>query len=170
MIDLPDNNFCETAFRNALGSFATGVTIVTTTDPNTNEPLGLTVNSFNSVSMEPPLILWCLRLTSANLEAFKRCSYYNIHVLAHDQQDLANTFARVKSPDRFEGIQWRMSSKGAPLLDSSYCTAWFECSHDQQLIVGDHLMLIGRVERCLHNDDQQPLIFHRGRFDLTPKP
>lgn len=160
-------DFTEKDFRLALGRFTTGVAIVTTTDPANNMPMGLTVSSFNSVSLEPPLILWCLRLASQNLQVFKNASHYNIHILANDQIDLAMQFSTAKVPDRFEGVDWELSETGVPLLSSKYCSAIFECATEQQHPAGDHLIMVGYVERCEHTN-KLPLVFHAGTFDLTP--
>ena len=160
-------DFSEQDFRLALGRFATGVAIVTTTDPNNNTPMGLTVSSFNSVSLDPPMVLWCLRLASKNLELFKNSKHYTIHILANDQIDLAMQFSTAKVPNRFEGIDWEISETGTPLLSSEYCSAVFECANEQQHLAGDHLIMVGYVERCQHTN-KLPLVFHAGTFDLTP--
>lgn len=160
-------DFSEQDFRLALGRFATGVAIVTTTDPETNTPMGLTVSSFNSVSLDPPMVLWCLRLASKNLELFKNSTHYNIHILSNDQIDLAMQFSTAKVPDRFEGIDWRFGESSAPLLSSEYCSAVFECANEQQHSAGDHLIMVGYVEHCEHTN-KLPLVFHAGTFDLTP--
>lgn len=160
-------NFSEKDLRLALGRFATGVTIITTTDPVAQKPLGLTVSSFNSVSLDPPLVLWSLRLASQNLEVFKQCSHYNIHVLANDQIDLAMQFSTAKTPDRFAGIEWTYNETGVPILSPNYCSAIFECANEQQHIAGDHQIMVGYVERCQHTN-KLPLVFHAGTFDLTP--
>lgn len=160
-------DFSEQDFRLALGRFATGVAIVTTTDPESNTPVGLTVSSFNSVSLNPPMVLWCLRLVSKNLELFKNSQHYNIHILANDQIDLAMQFSTAKVPNRFEGIDWEFSETGTPLLSSEYCSAVFKCANEQHHVAGDHLIMVGYVERCQHTN-KLPLVFHAGTFDLTP--
>ncbi|NLJ51830.1 MAG: flavin reductase family protein [Alcaligenaceae bacterium] len=160
-------NFTEKDFRQALGRFATGVAIVTATDLTTGKPVGLTVSSFNSVSLDPPLVLWCLRLASQNLDLFKNTSHYNIHILANDQIDLAMQFSTAKVPDRFEGIDWELNKAGTPLLSTKYCSAIFECANEQQHPAGDHLIMVGYVENCQHTN-KLPLVFHAGTFDLTP--
>ena len=160
-------DFTDKDFRLALGRFATGVAIVTTTNPDTGKPVGLTVSSFNSVSLEPPLVLWCLRLASYNLPVFKNARHYNIHILANDQIDLAMQFSTAKVPDRFADIDWEMSETNTPLLSAKYCAAIFECASEQQHPAGDHLIMVGYVERCEHTN-KLPLVFHAGTFDLTP--
>lgn len=167
MSNKPQIDFSEKDFRQALGRFATGVAIVTVTDPESNTPVGLTVSSFNSVSLDPPLVLWCLRLASKNLELFKKCSHYNIHILANDQIDLAMQFSTAKIPNRFDGINWKFNENGAPLLSSEYCSAFFECANEQQHEAGDHMIMIAHVKDCKHTN-KLPLVFHAGTFDLTP--
>ena len=151
--------------RRTLGAFATGVTVVTARTPD-GEPVGLTISSFNSVSLDPPLILWSLSLESPNLEAFRRASHYAVNVLAADQQWLSDRFAARRS-DRFADLQQQPGLGGAPLLEG--CCAWFECANDTQYPGGDHLIFIGRVERFAPGEAQSPLIFHRGSYrQLAP--
>ena len=151
--------------RRTLGAFATGVTVVTARTPD-GEPVGLTISSFNSVSLDPPLILWSLSLESPNLEAFRRASHYAVNVLAADQQWLSDRFAARRS-DRFTDLPQQPGLGGAPLLAG--CCAWFECANDTQYPGGDHLIFIGRVERFAPSETQSPLIFHRGGYrQLAP--
>jgi flavin reductase (DIM6/NTAB) family NADH-FMN oxidoreductase RutF len=149
------------ALRDALGTFATGVTVVTALDPE-GRAIGLTVNSFNAVSLEPPLVLWSLSLASPNLEAFRCASHFAVNVLAADQQVLSERFAR-RTGDKFAGLDWRAGRGGAPLL--SGCCAVFECRNETQHAGGDHLIFIGRVEGCSRSD-RAPLVFHGGRYRL----
>ncbi|VCU70571.1 FMN reductase (NADH) NtaB [Pigmentiphaga humi] len=161
---LPD--FDSSAFRSALGRFATGVTVVTAVHPD-GHPLGLTVSSFNSVSLAPPLVLWSLSLTSSSLAALEAASHYAINVLAADQIDIARRFAtRGNAAERFTQLAWRPGASGAPLLEG--CTAWFECHNRSRYREGDHCIFVGEVERCGHTD-AMPLVFHAGGFDLTPQ-
>lgn len=148
------------ALRNALGRFATGVAIVTAIDRDGN-PVGLTVNSFSAVSLEPPLVLWCLDNGSHNLEAFRHARHHAIHILAADQQDLSNRFATWPA-DRFAGLPWQRGIGGAPLL--SGCCASFEVANDTAHLAGDHTVFIGRVERYTDNAQPAPLLFHAGRY------
>jgi flavin reductase (DIM6/NTAB) family NADH-FMN oxidoreductase RutF len=147
------------ALRDALGAFATGVTVVTALDPE-GRAIGLTVNSFNSVSLEPPLVLWSLSLASPNLEAFRRAGHFAVNVLAADQQALSERFARRNS-DKFAGIDWREGLGGAPLLPG--CCAVLECRNETQHAGGDHLIFIGRVEGCSRSD-RPPLVFQGGCY------
>ena len=147
-------------FRAALAMFATGVTIVTALDAD-SRPVGLTANSFNSVSIEPPLVLWSLSLQAGTLPAFERGSHYAVHILASDQHALAERFAR-KEIDRFEGVAYRPGKHGVPILDGA--AAVFECFNRSRYEEGDHVIFVGEVERCAKQDDAHPLIFHGGRY------
>jgi flavin reductase (DIM6/NTAB) family NADH-FMN oxidoreductase RutF len=148
------------AFRDTLGSFATGVTVVTALAPN-GELIGLTVSSFNSVSLDPPLILWSLSGSSPNLEAFRNASHYSVNVLAVNQQHISDRFA-ARSGDRFAGLALREGLNGVPLLKG--CCSWFECSHEAQHPGGDHLIFVGRVARFAQGDTQTPLVFYGGAY------
>jgi flavin reductase (DIM6/NTAB) family NADH-FMN oxidoreductase RutF len=151
---------CCRDFRSALGSFATGVTIVTALSSE-GDPIGVTISSFNSVSLEPPLILWSLSLNSPNLEAFRNASHYAVNILSADQQQLSDRFAS-RSADRFAGTPFTPGLGGAPLLDG--CSAWFECVNEVQYPGGDHLIFVGHVERFAQGDAELPLLFHNGRY------
>lgn len=151
--------------RSTLGSFATGITVVTARAPD-GEPVGLTISSFNSVSLEPPLILWSLSDNSPSLEVFRRASHYAVNVLSREQQWLSDRFA-ARGKDRFAGLPLRDGLGGAPLLAD--CCAWFECANATQYPGGDHLIFIGRVERFAQGESESPLIFHNGRYrQLAP--
>ena len=143
-----------------MGMFATGVTIVTVRG-EAGELAGLTVNSFNSVSMHPPLIVWSLSLRSHSLPIFCRASHYAVNVLAADQHALALRFAS-SSGDRWSGVDWRPGGDGVPLIAGAL--AHFECVNQRHQTEGDHELFIGRVERCAHRTDAEPLIFHGGKF------
>lgn len=146
-------------FRDALGRFATGVTIVTTLDP-AGRPVGLTANSFNSVSLDPPMVLWSLARRSRNLAVFERCGRYAINILALDQRQLADRFARPVE-DRFAGVDWAPGVCGMPLLAG--VTAAFECLNETRVDGGDHVVFLGRVE-AFDEADRTPLLFHSGRY------
>jgi flavin reductase (DIM6/NTAB) family NADH-FMN oxidoreductase RutF len=153
-------SFGTEAFRAALGRFATGVTIVTARAAD-GSLVGLTANSFNSVSLNPPLVLWSLALSAGSLPAFSRGSHYAIHILTAAQRDLAMRFATPKV-DRFGGLTWRDGAGGAPILDG--VAAVFECFNRSQYEEGDHVIFVGEVERCEYRADADPLIFHGGRY------
>ena len=145
--------------RVALGQYATGVAVVTTVGAD-GRPMGLTVNSFASVSLDPPLVLWSLGRSSACLPAFKACSHFAINVLAAEQVELANRFAAA-ALDKFAHLAWTPGLGGAPLLDK--CSARFECRNETHHAGGDHLIFIGRVER-FERQEREPLVFHGGRY------
>ncbi len=153
-------SFSPRDFRSALGMFATGVTIVTTRNAE-GAPVGLTANSFNSVSLEPPLVLWSLSRAAASLPAFQAGSHYAIHVLAADQKELAERFAS-KSADRWQGLQAGAGAGGVPLIPGAAAT--FECFNRSRYDEGDHVIFVGEVERCAWRPDATPLLFHGGRF------
>ena len=152
--------FVPAEFRAALGMFATGVTIVTARDA-LGQPIGLTANSFNSVSLQPPLVLWSLARHAASLTVFARGSHYAINILAADQRELAERFA-ARGADRFAGTAWRDGAGGAPVLAG--VAAVFECFNRSRYEEGDHVIFVGEVERCEHREGALPLIFHGGRY------
>ena len=147
-------------FRAALALFATGVTIVTART-STGDPIGLTANSFNSVSIDPPLVLWSLSRQAGSMPAFARGSHYAINILAADQRPLAERFAS-KDLDRFDGVSFRPGRSGVPLLDGA--AAAFECFNRSRYEEGDHVIFVGEVEACVGRPGAQPLIFHGGRY------
>jgi flavin reductase (DIM6/NTAB) family NADH-FMN oxidoreductase RutF len=148
------------ALRNALGRYATGVTIVTAIDPD-GHPIGLTVNSFAAVSLEPALVLWCLDNNSHNLAAFRAATHHAINILAADQVDLSNRFATWPA-DRFAGLTWQPGVGGAPLF--SGCCASFEVANVTEHAAGDHTIFIGSVERFSETPALAPLLFHAGQY------
>ena len=153
-------SFSVADFRAALGTFATGVTIVTGRDVN-GERVGLTANSFNSVSLSPPLVLWSLSRQAGSMPAFTRGSHYAIHILAADQCELAERFSR-RDVDRFAGLEFGEGAGGAPILQG--VAAVFECFNRSQYEEGDHIIFVGEVERCQRREGAQPLIYHGGKF------
>lgn len=152
-------------FRSALGRFATGVTVVTA-ETDQGQPLGLTVSSFNAVSLEPPLILWSLSKNSSSLPHIQAGQGYVVHVLSAAQVDLARRFAYGDQAERFAEQTLRRSPGGLLMLGTE-CSAWFACRHYAQHEAGDHVVFIGAVEDCGHSSSL-PLIYHAGDFELTP--
>ena len=153
-------SFSSQEFRAALGMFATGVTIVTART-SSGSVIGLTANSFNSVSLDPPLVLWSLAQAAASLAAFRAGSHYAINVLAADQKPLAERFA-LKGTDRWAGVSFTEGMGGAPLLTGAAAT--FECFNRSRYDEGDHVIFGGEVERCSWRADASPLLFHGGQF------
>ncbi|MFO7746563.1 MAG: flavin reductase family protein [Orrella sp.] len=158
-------SFDSRSFRHTLGRFPTGVTVVLAQVPG-ESPVGLTVSSFNSVSLEPPLVVWSLSTNSSSMRAFEHCDRYTIMVLAAHQADLAQRFASGSPDHRFDGLALDKCPNGAPKL-ATPCAAWFECHNRHRYQEGDHVVLIGEVENCEHSP-LMPLIYHAGGFDLTP--
>jgi flavin reductase (DIM6/NTAB) family NADH-FMN oxidoreductase RutF len=153
-------SFSSQEFRAALGMFGTGVTIVTARSAD-GQLVGLTANSFNSVSLAPPLVLWSLARAAASMAIFSAGSHYAINILAADQKPLAERFA-LKGADRWSGVSWDMGAGGAPLLHGAAAT--FECFNRSRYEEGDHVIFVGEVERCAHRAGATPLLFHGGRY------
>ena len=145
--------------RRTLGCFVTGVAVVTTKDENT-PPSGMTINSFSSVSLDPPLILWSLSLESARLDIFERAEYFAINILAGDQLKLCQHFSSTKS-DLFADIAWQPSAHGQPILDG--VVASLECRTWKLYEGGDHIIILGEI-LAHQNQDKPPLIFSKGQL------
>lgn len=152
--------FSSTEFRTALGMFATGVTIVTARARD-GHLVGLTANSFNSVSLSPPLVLWSLSQAASSMEVFRKGSHYAINILAADQQALAQRFA-TRGVNRFADVDFVEGACGAPLLAGAVAT--FECFNRSRYTEGDHVIFVGEVEHCAHRSGVAPLLYHGGRF------
>ena len=157
--------FDQRQFRDALAQFPTGVTIVCTREPS-GRYVGFTANSFNSVSLDPPLILWTIARRSASLASFEAAGRYAVNVLSSDQADLARSFSRPHT-DRFAGVAHRLGWSDAPLIDG--CVAWLECRHHGRHAIGDHVVFVGEVV-TVERARGQALIFHQGRFIATESP
>jgi flavin reductase (DIM6/NTAB) family NADH-FMN oxidoreductase RutF len=146
-------------FRNALGTYATGVTIITAAGTD-GKPYGLTCNSFASVSLNPPLVLWSLVLYSSSLSVFQNAGHFAVNVLGASQQALANKFAK-SSEDKFAGVEWIPGVGNAPLLKDS--VANFQCRAVNRYYGGDHVIFLGAVEAYAYNRNE-PLLFARGGY------
>lgn len=152
------------AFRNALGAFTTGVTVVTTCDA-AGRDVGLTVNSFNSVSLEPPLVLWSLARSSGSLPAFLQAEHFAVHILAADQEPMSNRFAQ-RGADKFSGIELARGEGGIPLLPG--CSARFRCRTAFRHEGGDHEIFVGEV-LGFEAFERAPLVFHKGGYAVAVK-
>ena len=153
-------SFSIDEFRASLGMFATGVTIVTARAAN-GALVGLTANSFNSVSLDPPLVLWSLARSAASMAALRTGSHYAVNILAANQKSLAERFA-AKDIDRWADVAFTEGLGGAPVLVGA--AASFECFNRSRYDEGDHVIFVGEVERCTHDAGASPLLFHGGRF------
>jgi 3-hydroxy-9,10-secoandrosta-1,3,5(10)-triene-9,17-dione monooxygenase reductase component len=146
------------AFRDALGSFATGVTVVTT--HHNGQDVGLTANSFNSVSLNPPMVLWSLSRRASSLPVFQQSGRFAIHVLTEDQSDLSARFS-TRGDEKFAGLAFDRGEGDVPLL--SGCSARFECRKAFEYDGGDHTIFVGEVELFEHSPGR-PLVFHGGSY------
>jgi len=144
-------------FRDALGCYGTGVAVVTTMAPD--GPLGMTANSFASVSLVPPLVLWSPAKSSRRHDAYMNARMFAIHVLGETQHSIAEHFARQGND--FNGIDWVLSPDGVPTING--CLARFECQQTTTHDAGDHTLILGQVLRATHGPGQG-LIFKRGRY------
>ena len=154
------NSFSALDFRAACGKFATGVTIVTGMDEN-KKPVGVTVNSFSSVSLDPPLVLFCLDKKALSFDAFSIASRFAINFLAEDQQDLSNKFAQ-QSEDKFAGVAFELNQDGVPILD--HCLGNLECRMHAVHDGGDHQIIVGEVSRIREGRDEKPLLYFKGSY------
>jgi flavin reductase (DIM6/NTAB) family NADH-FMN oxidoreductase RutF len=146
-------------FRNALGAYATGVTVITAATPD-GRRAGLTCNSFASVSLNPPLVLWSLVIYSPSMSIFQDASHFAVNVLGASQQALAAQFA-ARSDDKFAGVSWRPGLGDAPVLANAVAT--FQCRSVDRYYGGDHVIFLGAVEAYAYNR-AEPLLFARGSF------
>lgn len=151
--------FDSADYRRALARFATGVAVITTADGE-GRRAGVTVNSFTSVSLEPPLVLWCLGRHSSACAQFAGASHFAVNVLAREQSGLSRQFA-AKNCDRFAGVDWHPGPHGSPLLSASLAS--FECAVAGCHEAGDHLIFLGRVLHYRRREGD-PLVFHTGRY------
>jgi len=154
--------FDPKAFRRALGNFATGVTVITATTPD-GQQTGVTANSFNSVSLDPALVLWSIMKTSGSVEIFEKATHFAVNVLAADQINLSNHFARP-SDNKFANIDYEKGFGDAPLLPE--CAARFQCENYQRIDGGDHWILIGKVV-AFDDVGRAPLLYHGGAYSAV---
>ena len=153
---IPDADHSR-AFRDALSTFATGVTLVTATGPE--GPIGFVANSFASLSMDPPLVLWSPAKTASRFAAFMAARHYAIHILAEDQQDLIMRF--VRGGAGFDGLDYSLNAQAVPLIDAA--AARFECAQHASYEGGDHMIIVGRVLQVTSRDIAG-LVFKKGKY------
>ncbi len=150
--------------RQAFGQFATGVTIVTALGPG-DEPIGVTANSFSSVSLDPPMILWSLAVSAMSRRVFERAEHFCVHVLTAAQRELSERFA-CRGEDKFSGVAWAPGPQAVPMLEEY--VARFHCITKHRLTVGDHIVIIGEVLKY-DKTDSRPLVFHGGQYAMTDR-
>jgi flavin reductase (DIM6/NTAB) family NADH-FMN oxidoreductase RutF len=149
----------EAQFRQACGQFATGVAVATASDQS-GAPHGLTINSFTSVSMTPPMVLICIDYRAQVLQVFLKASHYAVNILSHSQQDISNRFA-YRAEDRFSGVAWQRGETGAPLIEGAL--AAMECATRRVMEGGDHTILLAEVV-AVHAEGGDPLLYFNSRY------
>lgn len=159
-MDMTPPAFDAREFRNALGMFPTGVAVVTTREGN-GAFVGLTINSFSSLSLDPPLVLWSLDTRSPSTAAFERATHFAVNILCEDQVEVSRRFAS-KVANKFAQLAIDAGIGDVPLIRG--CSAHIECRSHAQHDGGDHLLFIGHVERFSYNRERRPLVFHSGRY------
>nr|WP_308014573.1 flavin reductase family protein [Nocardia coffeae] len=155
---LPEVDSAE--MRTVLGHFATGVVAITAADSETGQPVGLAANSFTSVSLDPPLIAFCVAATSTSWPRVRSAGLYAVSILSDAQETVCRRLA-TRGVDKFAGIDWTPSPSGAPVVTD--CLAWIEAELEAEYPAGDHTIVVSRV-RHLYSSDLAPLIFFRGRY------
>ncbi|MCD2173659.1 flavin reductase family protein [Rhizobium sp. C4] len=155
----PRASFDMRELRDCFGAFYTGVTVVTTRDDE-GRIYGTTVNSFSSLSLDPPLILWSQRRVSSTFPIFSAARYFAVNILAEDQVEISQAFSSTR-PDKFAGIRTQPGLGGAPLILG--CSAYLQCSNEMSYPGGDHEIFVGRVEQ-IETMQRPPLIFGAGRY------
>jgi len=155
------NSIDKRAFRDGLGCFVTGITIVTTVD-EAGEHVGITVNSFNSVSLDPPMVLFSLDRSALSLSAFSAAGRFAINVLSNSQEPLSNRFAQ-RSADKWSDTSYRTGETGCRLIDGAM--AQFQCETYAQYDGGDHVIFVGRVVAMAIDTDANPLVFYKGGYN-----
>ena len=153
-------SFITRAFRDALGCFATGVTIITTVAPD-GRLLGVTINSFNSLSLEPPLVLFSLARSLMSFNGFEGARHFAVNVLGRHQKILANHFA-TRTINKFANLEFVTGETGCPLIPGA--VVYFECETRARYDGGDHMIFVGEVLRLEADMEAEPLVYHRGRF------
>ncbi|KKB34249.1 flavin reductase family protein [Bacillus thermotolerans] len=154
----------QAVFKEVMGNYPTGVTVVTgVTEDGT--PVGLTVNSFASVSLDPLMVLWSIDHGVSTIKAFTEGGKFAVHVLAGDQKDLCMTFA-TKGVDRFSQCKWEMSENGLPIIEGAFGV--FECETFKAVEAGDHTVLIGNVKDIQIDKSKDPMLYHRRAFGPIP--
>ena len=157
-----ETNFSPNEFRSALSSFATGVTIITTQDLN-KEPIGMTASSFNSVSMDPPLVLWSIAKSALSAPSFTNATFFAVHVLASDQAEISNKFA-IKGEDKFSNINWVEDTNCVPIIKD--VSSRFDCKTYAIHEGGDHWIIVGEV-LAIENNTKRGLVFSEGSYATT---
>jgi len=160
-----DARFDPHELRSALGRFATGIAVVMARDED--GPIGVTVNSFSSVSLDPPLVLFCMARSLHSLKRLEKAKAYSVNILLGHQQEISNRFARP-GEDKFSGTHWEIGPSGAPRLVPAH--AVFECVPYAHYDGGDHVIFVGRVVHLHAEGNGDPLLYYRGSYRLLATP
>lgn len=161
----PVTNIDSMRFRAILGRFATGVVAITAIDPESGVPTGLAANSFTSISLDPPLVGFCVAHTSSTWPKLRSADRQCVNILSEPQTEVCLQLA-AKGGDKFAGLEWTTSPSGSPVLDGAL--AWIECSVEAEYMAGDHVIVVARVHHLDKHHDGEPLVFYKGgygRFD-----
>ncbi|WP_449406523.1 flavin reductase family protein [Nocardiopsis baichengensis] len=148
-------------FREALGRFPTGVVAVAARDPRTGRPVGLAANSFTSVSLEPPLVGFCVGRASTSWPALRAASRLAVSILGADQEEASLRLA-AKGGDKFAEVPWHESPSGAPVIEGAQ--AWLECEVDAEHPAGDHVIVVARVHHLAAREGRSPLVYYRSEY------
>lgn len=157
----PVTDIDSARFRAVLGRFATGVVAIAGIDPANGRPVGLAANSFTSVSLDPPLVAFCVAHTSTTWPALREAERLAISILSGPQEEVSRRLA-AKGGDKFAGIGWTRSPGGSPVLDGAL--AWIECSVESEYAAGDHVIVVARVHQLDKHHDGEPLLFYKGEY------
>lgn len=160
---MSEEKFDVRDFRRTLGQFPTGVTVITTRADD-GEPIGVTASSFNSVSVDPPLVLWSVDRSAYSANIFDRAEHFAVNVLASNQMDISNRFAG-RGEDKYAGIDYSNGIGGSPLL--SGCAAQFQCKTWAKYDGGDHIIIVGEVLAYTREETVSPLVFSQGSYALS---
>tara|TARA_R110001583_G_scaffold9571_6_gene45278 strand:+ start:17255 stop:18178 length:924 start_codon:yes stop_codon:yes gene_type:complete len=160
---MSNSKFDMRDFRGALGHFPTGVTVITALDEK-GQPIGCTASSFNSVSMDPALVLWSVDKSAFSAAIFEKAEYFAVNILSENQVAISNRFAG-RGKDKFKDVSYTSGLGGAPLFEG--CGAQFECKTWNVYEGGDHLIIVGEVEKYTHDDSLTPLVFSKGSYAVT---
>ncbi|GAA4819723.1 3-hydroxy-9,10-secoandrosta-1,3,5(10)-triene-9,17-dione monooxygenase reductase subunit [Tomitella cavernea] len=147
------------ALRNLIGNFATGITIISTMSDEA--PVGFACQSFSSLSLDPPMVLFCPMKTSRSWNAIEAAGRFGVTILAEDQQDACAVFGS-RNPDKFASVDWHRSPGGMPILDGEL--AWIDCTVEKVVDGGDHHVVFGRVQAFGTGEPDKPLLFYRGQY------
>jgi len=154
------DSFDARQLRDVMSHFATGVVAITGIDPDTGKPVGLAANSFTSVSLDPPLVAFCVARTSSSWPRIRQAGRYVVNILSDAQESVCRSLA-ARGGDKFADLTWLPSPAGAPVLDNGL--AWLETELEAEHEAGDHVIVVSRV-RHIHAGQEAPLVFYRGRY------